>query len=225
MIPSGGVGMPCRQPKRQKLKQRHAALRRPFDNSKWWNDMKCIEMRVLLFRNSAYSTLTALTFWQPNFPFAGILSSLCLGKQYVINYILLSLPFSSKMVVNLHWVHWRSLKTAASIDPVDPVDPAGIWSSCRPWRGGSSKTCCGFWTWAVSVDTRRWAAKRDRHLVIVSELFPQLPVHAPSIHHYSNELCLMLLLCGDMWVSTTSHGHIEAGQEKDWGKTEVWRVS
>jgi len=170
-------------------------------------------------------SLDSLTFWQPNFPFAGILSSLCLGKQYVINYILLSLPFSSKMVVNLHWVHWRSLKTAASIDPVDPVDPAGIWSSCRPWRGGSSKTCCGFWTWAGSVDTRRWAAKRDRHLVIVSELFPQLPVHAPSIHHYSNELCLMLLLCGDMWVSTTSHGHIEAGQEKDWGKTEVWRVS
>jgi len=29
-------------------------------------------------------------------------------------------------------------------------------------------------------------------------LFPQLPVHAPSIHQYSNELCLMLLLCGDM---------------------------
>ena len=43
----------------------------------------------------------------------------------------------------------------------------------------------------------------DRVLYVDFDHFSQLPVHAPSIHNqsitnYSNEPCLMLLLCGDM---------------------------
>lgn len=62
MIPSGGVGMPCRQPKRQKLKQRYAALMRPFDIFRQFQMMKCIEILKCVF---CCFGIRHIRHWQP----------------------------------------------------------------------------------------------------------------------------------------------------------------